>query len=363
MHNKKKSWGVALAMGMLLLCSGCNVRELEDRGFPLAVGIDKNSEEMILSLDFPDLSDNKEGKNPTAKSLGLSVEAGAYYEAQKAYENNTNKVLDYNHLKAIVIGQEFLADGAAVRDWLSWLEQEEVVARNTYLFVAQEEAAEILSLTEGAGGSVGNYLEQMVETQEDFKEEKTVTIGDFMNQWHNQNELLLIPVLTDNGGIPSITEYAVVDAFRYEGNIGVEEAMQVFLCQNQLEQFLYHLKTGEIVELQNIRAKTEITAGATLDDRIVVTTILTGDAKQKKAGDSGTVALGWLQKQLNRQLKEELTITATELLASPGMDMSNSFVKLGGYERELYDRYQQDYTGYQKKLDLQFSVDMTVINE
>ena len=144
-----------LLTGLVLMfcaaCSGCGTHELEDRGFPLAIGIDKNEDDIVLSFDFPDLTEASEGKNPAGKPVSFSVEAGAYYEAQKAYENNTNKILDYNHLKAIVISQEFLEDHKALRELFAWLEREEVLARNICLFAAKDSAAEILTLTEDTG--------------------------------------------------------------------------------------------------------------------------------------------------------------------------------------------------------------------
>lgn len=354
----RKVGTLLLSVSALLLLTGCGTRELEDRSFPLSIGIDKNDEGMALSFDFPDLSETDYEKNPSAKTVTFSVEAGAYYEAQKAYENNTNKVLDYNHLKAIIISREFLSDSDALRDLLSWLEHENVVARNTYLFVARDQASEILTLTKETNGSVGKYLEQMTDTQEDFKENKVVTIGDLMNQWHNQNELLLIPTLTNNGEVPSITEYAVLDAFSYKGEITVEDAMKAFLVQNQVAHFLYRLSDGVVVEIQNIRREVAITNQA---GRPVVEVKLSGDARKKKGGEE--ISRGKLTKQLNRQLEESLAGAAAELLADPGMDISNSFLKLGGQDRDLYRRYAQDYEGYLEQLGIVISVDMNFVNE
>lgn len=352
---------ILLILGAVVLglgCAGCSTRELEDRGFPLAVGIDKSQEGMILSFDFPNLSEVSDGKKPGGKPVSISVEAGAYYEAQKAYENNTNKVLDYNHLKAVILNVDFLSDNQKVRDLFSWLEGEEVVARNTCLFAAKEQAAEILTLTEDTGGSVGKYLEQMVETQGDFKENKVMTIGKLMNQWHNQNELLLIPVLTNNGGIPSITEYAVLDAFSYKGNITVEEAMKAFLCQGLLESFTYLLQDGTVLEIGDISTRRETEPAG---DKIVVTVGISGNARVKKSASGGTD--GQIQKQLNRQLKESLTRTAAELKEAPGIDISNSFYLLGSRNRSLYEQFGQEYEGYREKLLVQFSVDINVVRE
>ena len=343
----------------VIFCSGCGTRELEDRGFPLAMGVDKSREGMVLSFELPDLAVTSGEKNPSGETMNFSVEAGAYYEAQKAYENNTNKVLDYNHLKAIIISRDFLEDREALKEFLSWLEKEAVVARNTCLFAAEGKSAEILALKEETEGSVGKYLEQMLKTQEDFKENKIVTIGDLMNQWHNRNEALLIPVLTDNGGMPSVTEYAVVDAFSYKGNISAEDAMRSFLCRGMLKSFLYQLEEGEVVELQDLRTEISFAGGP---DEVVVTVKLSGKGKVKKEGEEKGKSAGQIQKRLNRQLSRSLVQTAEKLLSEPGFDMTGSFLKLGGYDQILYQRYGTDYDGYQEGLSVDLSVDMELVN-
>ena len=54
-----------VAAAALLFLGGCGARELEDRSFPLSIGIDKTEEGMALSFDFPDLSESDNEKNPS----------------------------------------------------------------------------------------------------------------------------------------------------------------------------------------------------------------------------------------------------------------------------------------------------------
>lgn len=367
-HKARKVAGL-LSMTVVLLLNGCSARELEDKGFPMAIGIDKDEENIVLTFDFPDLSESEKGESPSQRPLSFSVEGGAYYESQKAYENNTNKVLDYSHLKAIVISQEFLADNEELRELLAWLEQEEVLARNTCLFVAQDRASNILALTGQTSGTMGKYLEQMVDTQEDFKANKVVTIGDLMNQWHNQNEVLLIPVLINNGGVPSITKYAAMDAFVYKGTVSVEESMKAFLCQGLLSRFLYQLQGGTVFQLTNLKPEIKILGNSQAgdsqvgDSQITVQVALSGEARMQKAGRDEAQTKGMQKKQLDQQLEETLAVAADQMKDAPGIDLTNSFILLGGYARGLYDRYQQDPVGYEKSLNYRFLVDMDIVNE
>ena len=219
-------WKKILCMvwGMLFLC-GCESVELEERSFPLAVGVDlqediqNEEQQLIVSFDFPDLAQISEKGKTTDTPMGMSLEGPDLYHVEKSYENNTNRLLDYNHMKAIVLGENVMNDSSQLREILLAWEQQENAARNISLFLGKGSAAEILSLTQETEGSMGKYLEEMLDSQKDFRQNKIVAIGNLMNQWHNQDELLLIPVLTKQGNRPAITGYGAIISSLYHMNL------------------------------------------------------------------------------------------------------------------------------------------------
>ena len=286
-NRQKKSaagrlWALWLLIGIFHV-SGCASTELEQRSFPLAVGIDLQEEDseidagnfeggaeeepkedvfrrevgdspdLAVSYDFPDLAQISEKGKTVDTAMGLSLEGADMYHVEKSYENNTNRVLDYNHMKAVVLGENVFSDTVQLRGILSAWEQREASARNTSLLIGSGSAAEILSLTEETEGSMGTYLEEMLESQKDFKQNKIATVGNLMNQWHNQDELLLIPVLTEQGKRPVITGYGAVSNFNYQGILTVEDAMKSFLCQNLLKKFTCEPAKNLVVEISDIR--------------------------------------------------------------------------------------------------------------
>ena len=46
--------------------------------------------------------------------------------------------------------------------------------------------------------------EEMIDTREDYKLKDAVTLGDLYNDISNKEQLLLVPVLSDAGGMPVI---------------------------------------------------------------------------------------------------------------------------------------------------------------
>lgn len=378
---KKYRAALLLTIGMLH-ASGCASTELEQRSFPLAVGIDLQEEDyeviareaseedvfrreagktpdLVVSYDFPDLAQISEKGKTVDTAMGLSLEGADMYHVEKSYENNTNRMLDYNHIKAMVLGERLLSDAKSLRNLLRNLEQEENAARNTTLFVANGSAAEILSLTEETEGSMGTYLEQMMESQKDFRQKKIATVGSLMNQWHNQNELLLLPVLSEKGNRPAVSGYAVISNFDYVGIITVEEAMQIFLCQNLIETFICELNQEEAAEISDMRVSVSVA-----DDRENPTVSVSVFGKGKmKAGQASSMGQEYqIEQRMEKRLMTKLQETAQKLQQEYGIDITNSYVSLGGYNRKLYQKYKNQPETYNQSVHHLFEVDIDILN-
>lgn len=359
---------------MFLIC-GCESVELEQRSFPLAVGIDlqnteakekkKNQDsgiedrDLIVSFDFPDLAQVSEKGKTTDTPMGLSLEGVDMYHVEKSYENNTNRVLDYNHMKAIVLGKNIFEDQRQLRSLLLAWEQREASARNTNLLIGSESAAEILSLTKETQGSMGKYLEEMLESQKDFKQNKIATIGDLMNQWHNQDELLLIPVLTEQGNRPVITKYAAVLNFSYRGMLTVKEAMEVFFCQGLLETLTVEPSKNEVVEISDIQVSMNIKRQGEIPTVMVS---ISGKGKLKTGQISSAAQQYQLEQKIEQHLTADLQATAEKLTEEFGMDMTNSYLSLGGLDRELYSVYENLPDMYNEKVQHIFEVDINLVD-
>lgn len=384
----RRNTALLLIIG-ILNASGCASTELEQRSFPLAVGIDLQAEDteigtedseisakeetgedvfrreagnppdLAVSYDFPDLAQISEKGKTVDTAMGLSLEGADMYHVEKAYENNTNRVLDYNHMKAVVLGENVFSDTVQLRGILSAWEQREASARNTSLLVGSGSAAEILSLTEETEGSMGTYLEEMLESQKDFKQNKIATVGNLMNQWHNQDELLLIPVLTEKGNRPVITGYAAISNFNYQGILSVEDAMKSFLCQNLLAKFTCEPAKNLAVEISNIRAKKTIAMEGELP---VVTVKITGKGRLKTGQISSVSEQYQLEKKIEKQLTADLAETAERLQREHGIDVTNSYISLGSHNRSLYRIYRDFPDAYNQEVQQAFQVEINMLN-
>lgn len=163
----QKKWGrrmLALAVicaAALLVMTGCAPAELEDRDFPIDIAV------------------------RDMKDAGLT-----WYEA----EQEGNRMVDYSHLKVLILEQEFVEDEAAVQEWLTFLKEKSEVPRNAYVVVT-EDAEALLAQSETLGEAVGDYLEEQFENVSQIKKQAYPTIGSLYQEMDNRQETLFCRML------------------------------------------------------------------------------------------------------------------------------------------------------------------------
>lgn len=343
----------------LLLLSGCSTTELENRKFPLAMGVDWDGEFCTVSYKFQELSAvADENAEPSSSGTDFFIKDKNFYTGISKYANNTNKILDYNHMKALVFSKEFVEDTKALADFLHICNKENLIARNTLLFVA-DQASEILSLDKNLDTAIGSYLEEMVDTREDYKLKDAVTLGDLYNDLANKEQLLLIPVLTDAGGLPAIGSYYAFYGGEPKGEIDINQAILSYLSQGKLKKISFTMEDGAPVSVNRIRQSGDFVGG----DQLLYHNKLHLEVVVEREMDVDGRDGEQIKRQLKRQIESQLTSIGRELLQKRQVDINNSFYKLGMRDAKRYAEYKDRLDQYVSDLACEFEVDVVLLNE
>lgn len=91
-------------------------------------------------------------------------------------------MVDYSHLKVLILEQEFVEDEAAVQEWLAFLKEKSEVPRNAYVVVT-EDAEALLAQSETLGEAVGDYLEEQFENVSQIKSRRTPRSDRCTRRW------------------------------------------------------------------------------------------------------------------------------------------------------------------------------------
>ncbi len=311
--GQKTAKRAAVMLALVLLsgtvCGGCGAAELEDRSFPAELAV-------------------KEAANVS--------------EAWLAAEYTDNSRPDYNHLKVLFLERALLENEAQMRELLDLLEQKNDVPRNTYV-VAVEDANRIMELSETLGESVGTYLEKQFETVSEIDKRMYPTLGMFYQEQENRQETLFIPFAEEADGKPKVQAYCVWKRGTPAGMISPEEAKVSFFMQNKLKSYLLSVGDHVIVELGGGRSR------VTFDEKngqrqVSVQICCSGNIVSQKGETS--------EEELTEALTAYVNETAEQLRKEQGIDLANSYRKLGGAERGWYFAYRSAPETYEASVEI-----------
>ncbi|MCM1257511.1 MAG: spore germination protein [Roseburia sp.] len=344
---------------VVILCcvclGGCSTTELENRKFPLAMGVDLEEESCRVSYKFQDLSAVADENANAESSTDFYIKDKDFYTAISQYANDSNKEMDYNHMKVLVLSKDFIEDEESMDVFLQICEKRALIARNTLLFAA-EDAGKILSLDKNLDAPIGTYLEEMIESREDYRLKDTVTMGDLLNDRENEEQLLFIPVLEEKGGLPVIRGYYAMTGGIPKGEIGLNETMLSYLTQGKIQKLYFSMEDKTPVNVKRISAKRTY-EGESHTCLVKIGLEASVDKEFWQTGEKDEVLENRIGQEFYLQLKE----TGEKLKDAPGLDFTNSFYCLGLWDKAAYQKYKGDMEGFLRNLEYGYEVKVNLV--
>lgn len=186
---------LGLCLAGTIQLTGCGATELEDRCFPMMAAVDKNDTQILFSYGFPELS-QKENTDLAEAKVNAAMSSGANFaEALHEYEGQLSKAADCNHMKVLVIGQQFAEDEAHFTEMLSYLREKELYPRNTYVCFT-DTADDLYAIEENLPEDLGSYIEAYLQNHESEKQIRLLNLGILLDEQLNQRQVLQFPYLT-----------------------------------------------------------------------------------------------------------------------------------------------------------------------
>ncbi|MDE7062679.1 MAG: hypothetical protein K2O73_05475 [Lachnospiraceae bacterium] len=343
----------------VIICSaaltGCSSTELEERNFPLAAYVDITDEGYKMQLGFEQLkdvsSDGSDKENNTSADATGTDGYALFQEAQTSYPGE----MDYNHMKALILGEALIEDDAKRTELLSYLEEQNVIARNTLLFVSGEDMSDMMGMQEKLKEAVGIYLDTLIASDKQLKDRAAVTLGSMFQAQHNNDENLWIPYLTLGEEEILFSDYYLMQGKRAKGILSRQTGEAALLSEHKLQEYAYVLEDGAAIRLSNFQCEYALETQDSPNAEQPLTEVIRIRAEAKRMDQRMETVEDQkeLQRQAQRQMEQWMQQQA-DLLAQADVDISNSYYRLGGYGREVYDDYQNDWQGYRRDLNIRF---------
>lgn len=334
-RRQKRVLALALCLAApCLVCAGCATAELEDRNFPIELAVENTD------------------------AIGT-----AFGEA----EGDGNRVLDYSHLKVMVIHRDIVENKEAMQKLLDLLEEKRELPRNTYI-VAADDPEKILALSDGLGESVGNYLEEQFENVSQIKKQAYPTLGTLYQERINRTETLYIPYVDDEDGKPVVRQYYVLKRGEPAGTVGGDAAVLAFFTDNRMEEYQLSLSDGTQVSLSS--PHNEIAFRERAGQReIVVQVHCSGElfgtqqnAASNRRNTAGQEQIAQDHARIEQEVASYMNTLAGQTLSEQGIDLSGSYRRLGGAARGWYQEYQKKSAQYEGDMRIVYEVDIDWVN-
>lgn len=334
-RRQKRVLALALCLAApCLVCAGCATAELEDRNFPIELAVENTDK------------------------------IGAMFGQT---EGEGNRVLDYSHLKVMVIQRDIVENKEAMQKLLDLLEEKRELPRNTYI-VAADDPEKILALSDGLGESVGNYLEEQFENVSQIKKQAYPTLGTLYQERINQTETLYIPYVDDEDGKPVVRQYYVLKRGEPAGTVGGDAAVLAFFTDNRMGEYQLSLSDGTQVSLSS--PHNEIAFRERAGQReIVVQVHCSGElfgtqqnAASNRRNTAGQEQIAQDHARIEQAVASYMNTLAGQTLSEQGIDLSGSYRRLGGAARGWYQEYQKKSAQYEGDMRIVYEVDIDWVN-
>ncbi len=355
---------LTLAAALMCLLNGCSFKEPEQRMYPLALGIEKTEKGYQVRYACPDLGADGGGQGTKSPSgdLFASVEVSSLFEAEEYISQNTDKTLDFNHLKILLIDTRILRSNEEMEQMLTYFMDNKNLAWNTCVAAMDDSMEALFGDAVTPGKSLGTYLEDLLEGRPGIKKQAVVTVKHLISAYKNRNELFMIPQFEVKDQEPVIARYRIFDHMHDHGSIPAKDAWMGFLVQQAAGNVSMTLSDGTYVTIGDLKIERRMEeaedgkhAGRTLPVqdltvkgtlKISGSTILTAREKEQ------------LRRQAQKELQLKLETFVNELSEKQYTDITDSYMKLAGLNRELWKSYRENPDAFEKKLYTRIQVEL-----
>ena len=161
--GKKPQRSVALVLTLVLALTttGCSVKELENRSFPMVLSLSGNDAGCELRYQYMDLSRVSDKEKAGKGSNQLSVESPSVSAALYEMDMKSGKVIDLNHLKVLLLEESFLEQPALMQELVEKGNGGIELPGNMLVFATKDIKA-IEKLQESMDEDLGSYLEEAI---------------------------------------------------------------------------------------------------------------------------------------------------------------------------------------------------------
>ncbi|OPJ54807.1 Ger(x)C family spore germination protein [Alkalithermobacter paradoxus] len=360
------------------LLTGCwDKMEINERGFPLIIGIDKlEGDEKENELDRIKVSTRVPNVGLISGKSPLVTETSFYYEEKGSnlasiIERITSKApfsITLDHTKVIVFGKSLLEDCNLVREALDAIERESSFSRKVLLLGAHEDASQIVKIEPKEYPLIGMYLKGILDLE--MRDGRAVdgTLNRIMYQIHEDGSSIwpYIKANKDNTGAELAGAYVLKDN-KLMGSLDNREVSRFnsMIKGNKELGDVDIIYKGTLVSYEVYNTKQKLSVEEKNDNLILNIELESeGDIVQHKIGIRGFTlddeAIKEMEKMIEKKLMSRLESVVEKLQKEYGVDVFGVKRYIRKFNPKLYKKIADDFDEYYSSMKVNIKIDAKI---
>lgn len=366
---------VILVLLSTFLITGCwDKVEINERAFISAVGIDdykgEGSEEKkyIVTYVYPNL--NAIGKNGQGQPRFVISSVGqSTYDTTREIRTRINKVIFFQHMKVLVIGEDAARNNNMLRELLDSLERHSQVNRKVNVLIAKGKAEDVLNLEPEFEPVTGTYISDISRGSESTARFSPQTLGDVVKNLHENGMALMPRVVTGEKDL-KVAGSAVIKDHRLLGWLGEKETRGAMFLMDKFKSDVVTV-TKEINK-EKITVPYIITSSKTKlkvkgkegNIKVDIPIQMEGYVQQFKL-NTGEDALDnkfleSVEKVIEEKIKKEINVTIEKLQKEFKADVIGIGGHISKYEPDLWDNIKDNWGNIFPEVDINVSIEAKI---
>ncbi|MCL2261863.1 MAG: Ger(x)C family spore germination protein, partial [Defluviitaleaceae bacterium] len=335
---------IFLAFAAMLLVGCWDSKEVENRSFVVAMGVDKTEENYAVTLSIPIIAEKDEDEEIPAHIK--TSEGKTITEALKKLEAKNDKSLYFGQTKLVILGTDLLEDEKFLRQTLTTLENKLEAPRRIHVLAA-EEPAKILAAKPPGEIFPGSYISDIYRDKNKIGGRAFALDFERLSFIKNANHTsdAIIPKIERADDELRLSGAAIIKDCRKTGIITPQELQGFLWCFPQGNRGA--VVTAENISMQVESHKTNITIqpaeNAPLRAIIEVTAHGTVDEISQTAQESPTTRKN-MEALFAAEIQKEITATAQLLQKKYAVDGYNLLEHLRKKNYPLYKKYADNWS-------------------
>lgn len=362
----------------LMSLTGCWDRvELENRAFVMVTGVDKYDPEkskvspkhkavenqnnkLKMTYILPKFTSIKLGEEGLNSRQILTGVGKTPYEITRELTVRSDSKPFFQHMKATVLGLDIVKDKDTFLQILDGLERQDEISRKLHIFVAEDQASDILSVK-----SILKPLSYKLQGMSVAGPGTNLFIPKTLEELISSTAqgATLIPKVTASQTEIRVAGSAVIKDKGFIGWLGDQETKSVAFITNAVKQDIVQIEYDDTT-IPYIVKELKVKKNAKIEDgKIKVDILLTirGDIQQYKIRQHPRLTsekfIGDLEQILNKTIKKQLDQTVYKLQNEFQADVIDIGKYLSGHQEEIWKQVEDDWNEVFPKVDINIKVD------